>query len=432
MRRSPILADFLKIAQTPALPAGTLEPGGKRQITVADIDLCRAQLNRRHDEDGTKDRCDVIVRAANLGESATIKGLAKDTQRDVKYIKKWLARFNADGYEGLIDAPRHGSKPIHDENEILIRINTLLSVAPNMLESKDRDLNKKLKGNKSWKVPLLASVLGLPYTTLLRIIHKHKIDVAPKHSWCLSKDPNYEVKLRKCNDLYQLAHNFQSDNDVVLCFDEKPCIQAIEREIIRLSKGRIRFGSRYVRNGVIHLFAVLNVKTGHAYYQFRESKTREDVKDFLDWVLSHDELKDKQIHMILDNLCTHKNLGDEWWAKHPNLEFAFTPTCASWVNLVESFFGIFTRCCLKNASWESVEELVTVCGYWFEAYNAEAKPFNWRMKDIDRHLDQRSHALNSLQKVLGQEDLDRLINDSCVAKHMELKLVSNQHLAKAA
>lgn len=80
MRRSPILADFLKIAQTPALPDGALDSGGKRQITVADIDLCRAQLNRRHDEDGTKDRCDVIVRAANLGESATIKGLAKDTQ----------------------------------------------------------------------------------------------------------------------------------------------------------------------------------------------------------------------------------------------------------------------------------------------------------------------------------------------------------------
>ena len=182
MRRSPILADFLKIAQTPALPDGALDSGGKRQITVADIDLCRAQLNRRHDEDGTKDRCDVIVRAANLGESATIKGLAKDTQRDVKYIKKWLARFNANGYEGLIDAPRHGGKPIHDENEILVRINTLLSVTPNMLESNDSDLDNKLKGNKSWKVPLLARVLGLPYTTLLRIIHKHKIDVAPKHS----------------------------------------------------------------------------------------------------------------------------------------------------------------------------------------------------------------------------------------------------------
>lgn len=430
MRRSSILIEFSKIAQTPPPVSNAIPIKG--QVTAADIDRCRAQLKKRIDDDGTKDRCAVIVRTAELGEMATIKGIARDMGKDTKYIKKWVIRFNAFGYNGLLDAPRHGGKTIHDENELLIKINTLLAIEPKMLESNDSQLDMKLKGRKSWSIPLLALVLDLPYTTLFRIIRKHKIDVAPNNSWCLSKDPNYEEKLRKCDALYQHAHSYQNDNDVVLCFDEKPCIQAIEREIIRLSKNRIRFGSRYVRNGVSHLFAVLNVKTGHVYYQFKDRKTREDVKSFLDWALSHDELQDKQIHMILDNLCTHKNLGDDWWAKHPNLEFAFTPTCASWVNLVESFFGIFTRCCLKNASWESVEELVTVCSHWISAYNAEAKPFNWRMKDIDRHLDQRSHALSSLQKVLSQEDLDRLINNSCVTEHMELKLVSNKHQDNAA
>ena len=100
MRRSSILTEFSKIAQTPPPVSNAIPIKG--QVTAADIDRCRAQLKKRIDDDGTKDRCAVIVRTAELGEMATIKGIARDMGKDTKYIKKWVIRFNAFGYNAVL------------------------------------------------------------------------------------------------------------------------------------------------------------------------------------------------------------------------------------------------------------------------------------------------------------------------------------------
>lgn len=428
MRRSPILEDFAVVSKrSKASP----EDPSNLTATLEDIERCRATIRQVKAEYGVKLRSQIVVCAFELGEKATIKGLAARFKTDVKYIKTWLRRFNEQGFEGLKDAPRKGRPPVHDEEQILISLNILLATKPKELTSTDAKLDMALRGRVVWSVPLLSRVMSLPKSTLYNIVKKYKIDVAPKDSWCISNDPNYEPKLRRCHELYKFVQQYSGDDEVVLCFDEKPCIQAIERHVIRLSKGRVRFGSRYERHGITHLFAVLNVKTGQVYFQFRNSKTREDVKDFLHWVVTnHPELHGKKIHLILDNLVTHKNLGDAWYAEHPNLHFNFTPTCASWVNLVESFFGIFTRCCLKNASWDSVEELVEVCTAWFKAYNLDPTHFKWTFK-IDRHLDQRNHSKESLNKVLLQDELNRLVNGSTVASHMNLKLACHDHSQEA-
>ena len=91
------------------------------------------------------------------------------------------------------------------------------------------------------------------------------------------------------------------------------------------------------------------------------------------------------------------------------MHFAFTPTCSSWVNLVESFFGIYTRCCLKDASWESIDELIEVSSRWIDYFNEQGVVFKWGMKSIDHHLNQRSQALSSQEKVVDPTVLANLI-----------------------
>ena len=394
-QQSPVITEFLAAISPEASPETN---------RIADIEQCRAYLNKRQDKLGIDKRCELIVKAYDKGSDATISGLARDLQVDVDFVRKWLARFTVGGFADLTDAPRSGRPAKRDEEEVLQSIHIMLAARPNMLVSTDLKLHRKLLGHQKWTVKLLAEVLQLPYTTLLDIIYRHKIDVAPKYSWCISKDPKYEKKLRKCHELYS------DSSKIVLCFDEKPCIQALEKEIIRLSKGRVRFGSRYKRHGVIHLFAVLNVRTGRVYYQFRKDKNKAAVKEFLDWVItSHEELQGQELYLILDNLSTHKNLGKEWLDAHPNLHFAFTPTCSSWVNLVESFFGIYTRCCLKDASWESIDELIEVSSRWIDYFNEQGVVFKWGMKSIDHHLNQRSQALSSQEKVVDPTVLANLI-----------------------
>src|SRR5260370_1279772 len=142
--------------------------------------------------------------------------------------------------------------------------------------------------------------------------------------------------------------------------------------------GKIVHGlkSTYKRHGTVNLFAALEVATGVIRGKTTQTKKRVDFQAFMTDLVA-EQPPDREIHVILDNLSTHKK-NDDWLAVHPNVTFHFTPTSASWLNQVEIWFGIFSRKALAGASFVSIAQLVQAIRGFTVAYNRNAAPLVWR------------------------------------------------------
>jgi len=167
---------------------------------------------------------------------------------------------------------------------------------------------------------------------------------------------------------------------VVFSFDEKSQIQALERAqpILPMDIGQPeRQTHNYIRNGTLDFFAVLNVATGEV---IARCKQRHRAKDFLVFLREVEERVEPglQIHVILDNLSAHKTPAvRQWLIRHHRVEFHFTPTYSSWLNLVERFFGLLTEQALKRGSHTSIPQLRAAILEYVEAPNENGKPFKW-------------------------------------------------------
>jgi transposase len=174
------------------------------------------------------------------------------------------------------------------------------------------------------------------------------------------------------------------DNALVLAVDEKPAIQALERAqgYLKLPNGRSLHGQAHEdkRRGTTTLFAALNVATGAIKAKHTKRRRRVEFLDFMNEILA--DHPDQEIHVILDNLNTHKPKRDQWLARHPNVHFHFTPTHASWLNQVEIWFSILARSTLAGASFTSVAELRAAIDAFIAASTATATPFAWRRATI--------------------------------------------------
>ena len=164
------------------------------------------------------------------------------------------------------------------------------------------------------------------------------------------------------------------ENAIVICVDEKPSIQALERAqgYLKLPNGRALTGHShdYKRNGTATLFAAFEVATGKVTAAHKKRRRRIEFLDFMnDIVAAH---ADTAIHVILDNLNTHKPRNDRWLKRHPNVHFHFTPTRASWLNQVEIWFSILQGQSLHGASFTSVKQLREHIDAFIEAYNTTA------------------------------------------------------------
>ena len=231
-----------------------------------------------------------------------------------------------------------------------------------------------------WDGGSLARALDVSDDAVWRILRKEGIQLRRHRSWCISTDPEFAAKSADVIGLYLSPPH----NAIVLSVDEKPSIQALERKTgyVCTSSGKIVRGlqNTYKRHGTINLFAALNVATGTIKSQTTSTKKRPDFQTFMEGVIA-DVPDDQQIHVILDNYCTHKK-NHEWLAKHPNVHFHFTPTSASWLNQVEIWFGIFTRKALNGASFASIEQLVQAIEAFIASYNQSASPFVWRKREV--------------------------------------------------
>jgi transposase len=313
---------------------------------------------------------------ARLVERAKIVLLCLDGKRNEEVAQElsvrpntvglWRKRFAEQGIQGLRDLRRSGKPPVYGP-EIRTRILTTLEQPPP-------------KGLARWDGGSLAQALGVSDDIVWRILRKEGIQLSRRRSWCVSTDPEFS---RKAADIVGLYLD-PPTNALVLSVDEKPTIQAIEREAgyVKTSSGKVVRGmkSTYKRHGTVNLFAALEVATGTIRGKTTQTKKREDFRTFMDEVVA-DYPADQEIHVILDNLSTHKK-NDDWLAAHPNVTFHFTPTSASWLNQVEIWFGILGRKALTGASFTSREQLVRAIEDFMSIYNQKAAPFVWRKREV--------------------------------------------------
>ena len=309
-------------------------------------------------------RAKIVLGAADgktTGSIAKELGIADET------VSKWRRRFAEAGVAGLADRARSG-KPVKYGDAMERRILSKLDEAPP-------------SGYAGWNGPLLAKALGdVTCSYVWRVLRKHGICLARRRSWCISTDPEFASKAADIVGLYLSP----PENAVVLCVDEKPSIQALERAQgwLRLPNGRAitGFSHEYKRHGTTTLFAALEVATGQVKGGHYKRKRRREFLDFMNELVAGYS-KDMELHVIVDNLSTHKPKNDRWLGRHPNVRFHFTPTHASWLNIIEVWFSILWRQALRGASFTSPRQVRQAIDRFIEAYSEHAAPFEWT-KDI--------------------------------------------------
>jgi transposase len=278
-------------------------------------------------------------------------------------VCKWRTRFGAEGIDGLWDDFRPGRPVVHDIQENEKRVLEKLDETPPA-------------GFAQWNGPLLAKALGLNAHHVWQILRQRGISLQRRRSWCISTDPEFSAKAADVVGLYLNP----PENAVVLSVDEKPHIQALARSQgwLKLPNGRALsgFNHEYERCGTSTLFAALNVATGRVKAGHYRRRRRVEFLDFMNEVVS--EYPEQEIHVILDNLNTHKPKEDRWLRQHPKVHFHFTPTHASWLNQIEVWFSILSRQALRQASFSSVTQLRQAMDAFITAYNPAAHPFEWR------------------------------------------------------
>jgi transposase len=236
-------------------------------------------------------------------------------------------------------------------------------------------------GYATWTGKLLAKWLkDVSRHQIWRVLRRHGIHLQRRRSWCISTDPQFTPKAADIVGLYLDPPT----HAVVISVDEKPCIQALERAqgYLKLPNGHALtgFGHEYKRHGTTTLFAALEVATGQVKVGHYKRRRRREFLDFMNDVIA--DCPDKEIHVILDNLNTHKPKQDRWLVRHKNVHFHFTPTHASWLNQVECWFSILTEATLRRASFTSPREVRTAIDQFVYSYNSEAAPFEWRKRVV--------------------------------------------------
>lgn len=293
--------------------------------------------------------------------------IARRLQTRPNTVGKWRIRFIEKGLAGLRDLPRPGKTPKYDDKKTRDDILALLGTKPP-------------KGQAAWDGPAVAKALDISDDKVWRVLRKEGICLQRQRSWCVSTDKEFSAKAADVIGLYLNP----PENALVLSVDEKPSIQALERATgyVETGSGKIVRGlkSTYKRHGTVNLFAALEVATGAVRGKLTGQKRRVEFLAFMDGIVA-DLPKGREIHVILDNYCIHKK-NDPWLQEHPHVHFHFTPTSASWLNMVEIWFGILSRKALRGASFKNTGELRQAIEEFIEVYNPQARPFVWRKREV--------------------------------------------------
>jgi transposase len=286
--------------------------------------------------------------------------IAADLEIPQVTVGKWRRSFAEQGLEGLRDAARSGRPPKHDA-AVWQTVQTLACQQP---ESQSR-----------WTVRTLAREVGLPHTTVHNILTASQLQLHRIRTFTFSPDPDFEAKLLDIVGLYLNP----PENALVICVDEKPGIQALDRTqpLLPLRAKQPRsWTNEYVRHGTQTLIAALEIATGKVVAHIRNRRTSMNFRRFMNDVVR--AYPDCELHVIADNLNIHKNQAlRRWLSRHPRVHFHYTPTHASWVNLIECFFSILSKQGLAHSVQRSKQDLKDLLQRFLASYNATCGPFTW-------------------------------------------------------
>lgn len=300
----------------------------------------------------------ILAVAQGLSNEAVARGCHTRTAT----VSKWRGRFARQRLAGLEDAPRSGKPPIYDE-----------ATRQRILRALD---DPPPSGYARWNGRLLGRRLkDVSEHQIWRVLRGHGIALERRRSWCISTDPCFAQKAADVVGLYLNP----PENAMVLCVDAKPHIQALERAQgwLQLPNGKALtgFNHAYKRHGTTTLFAALEVATGLVTAGHYRRRRRVECLDFMNGLLA--QYPGQELHVILDNLNTHKPKHDRWLARHRNVHLHFIPTHASWLNQVEVWFSILVSQALAGASFTSPQQVRERINAFIAAHNEDAHPFEW-------------------------------------------------------
>lgn len=348
---------------------------GPRAVEVTLTDDERGVLEgwsrRRSSAQGLAVRARIVLGAAD-GESNS--GLAERLGLTRMTVAKWRGRFVAERVDGLLDEPRPGRpRTVSDEKVEEVVVKTL--------ESAPKDATH-------WSTRSMAAEVGLSQSAVSRIWRAFGLQPHRVESFKLSTDPLFVDKVRDVVGLYLDP----PERALVLCVDEKSQIQALDRSqpILPMLPGVPQRATHdYKRSGTSSLFAALDIASGKVIGSLHARHRAIEFKKFLRQIDAAVPAE-LDVHLVLDNYTTHKTKAvQRWLLAHPRFHLHFTPTGASWLNLVERWFAELTNKKLRRGAHRSVRELNTDIRNWIEHWNENPRPYVWT-KTAEQILDSLS------------------------------------------
>lgn len=303
--------------------------------------------------------------------------IARQTGYTAVQISRIRRRFAEAGLPGLEDAPRSGRPRTVTPRKTAQIVALTLKPAP--------------PGLTHWSTRDLADRVGVSHMTVHRVWQAHALQPHRLETFKVTTDPEAAEKITDVVGLYLEPPT----NAVVLSVDEKTQIQALSRTqpMLPMRPGLpARRTHDYRRNGLTSLYAAFNVRSGHVVGACHPRHTATEFLAFLK--LIQRRYRGQSLHVILDNSSTHSTPAVRaWLAAHPTVHFHFTPTGASWLNLVEVWFSILTRKSVRRGSFDTVRALVTHIERYIASWNEHPTPFVWTKKpaDLIKKIERRRH-----------------------------------------
>ncbi len=330
------------------------------------------------------ERARIVLLAASGQQD---KEIAARTVTTPKKVSRWRKRFLALGVAGLLkDAPRPGRKST---------ISARLRQRVVTMTTRQQPSNAT-----HWSTRTMAAAVGISEASVRRIWRAHGLKPHRVETFKISNDPAFAEKLEDIVGLYLNP----PEHALVLCVDEKSQIQALDRTQpgLPLKRGRgTTMTHDYKRNGTATLFAALNAANGEVYGLCQERHRHQEWLKFLR-LLDQTMPPHLTLHLIGDNYATHKHPKvQRWLARHPRVHMHFTPTSASWLNMVERFFRDLTQNRLRRGVFRDLEELIMAIGTYIDRHNESPKPFIWtaRASDILEKVKRARRTLNTRRSV---------------------------------
>ena len=301
-----------------------------------------------------------LILACATGQSNTAVATRFGVTKQM--VGKWRERFVRQRLDGLLDEPRPGAPRTVRDADVERVVTLTLEAIP--------------RHATHWSTRTLAARCGLSRATVHRIWRAFALQPHRTETFKLSTDPLFIEKVRDIVGLYLNP----PDKALVLCADEKSQIQALDRTqpLLPMRPGQAeRRTHDYRRYGTTSLFAALDVQTGRVIGECHRRHRAREFRQFLD-TLEAAVPAALDVHLILDNYGTHKTPAiHRWLARHPRFHLHFTPTGASWINLVERWFGVLTERQIRRGTHRSTPQLEAAILRYIADGNRHPKPFVW-------------------------------------------------------